>query len=81
MYPLNLPHSLRVKSPVEHHLVGLLEKVHRPPEHPETPRPQVAHKVLLGIPFREKTELILILHALAKVVALAPLLRRYGAHQ
>jgi hypothetical protein len=79
--PLNLLYFLRVKSLVEDHLVGLFEKVHRPPEHPETPRPQVAHKVLLGIPFREKTEFIPILHALAKVIALAPFLRPDGADQ
>ena len=78
---LNPLHSPRVENGVEHYFIGLFEKVHRSPKHPETPRPQVVHKVLLGIPFREKTKLIFILHALAKIVALAPFLRPYGADQ
>ena len=66
---------------VEHHSIGLLEKIHRSPKYPETIRLQVAFKVLLGIPFFKKRELIFILHTPAKMVAPAPLLRPYGADQ
>ncbi len=78
---IKFPLSRRVEYGVEHHFIGLLEKVHRPPEYPKTPGLQVAHKVLLGIPFLKKTELIFILHALAKIAALASLLRPYGDDQ
>jgi len=66
---------------VEHHFIGLFEEVHRPPEYPKTPRPKMAHKVFLGIPFLKKTEFIFILHTLTKVATLAALLRPYGADQ
>ena len=33
----NLLHSRRVENGVEHHVIGFFEKVHRPPEYPETP--------------------------------------------
>src|SRR4030043_2274472 len=66
---------------VEHHFIGLLEKVHRPPKYPKTLRLQVAVKVLLGIPFFKNREFIFILHTLEKVAALASLLRPYGADQ
>src|SRR4030042_6098791 len=66
---------------VEHHFIGLLEKVHRPPKYPKTLRLQVAFKVLLGIPFLKKRKFIFILHTLAKIAAPAPLLRPYGADQ
>src|SRR4030066_1733280 len=66
---------------VEHHFIGLLEKVHRPPKYPKTLRLQVAVKVLLGIPFFKKREFIFILHTLAKIAAPASLLRPYGADQ
>ena len=36
---------------VEHHFIGLLEKVHGPPKYPKTRRLQVAVKILPGIPF------------------------------
>jgi len=78
---LNPRHSRRVENGVEHHFIGLFEKVHRSPKHPETPWLQVALKVLLGIPLLNKTEFIFILHTLAKVAAPASLLRSYGADQ
>jgi hypothetical protein len=46
---------------VEHHFIGLLEKVHCSPEYPEMLRLQVALQVLLGIPFLKKKESIFIL--------------------
>jgi hypothetical protein len=81
--------NLSIKSPlfrrlecgVEHHFIGLFEKVHRPPKYPETLRLQVAFKVLLGIPFFKKPEFIFILCTLTKVAALASLLRPYGPDQ
>ncbi len=66
---------------VEHHSIGLLEKVHRPPKYPKTIRLQVAFKVLLGIPFFQNREFIFILHTLAKIAAPTSLLRSYGADQ
>ena len=59
---------------VERLFVGLLEKVHRPPDHPKMLRLQVGRKVLLGIPFFKKKESIFILNTLAEVAALASLL-------
>jgi len=41
----------------------------------------VSFQIPLGIPFFEKTEFILILHALEKVASPASLLRPYGADQ
>jgi len=35
VHPLNLLYSLRLKSRVEHDLIGLFEKVRCSPEHPE----------------------------------------------
>jgi len=66
---------------VEHHSIGLLEKVHRPPKYPKTLRLQVALKIPLGIPFFNKREFIFIFHTLAKITALASLLRPYEADQ
>ena len=66
---------------MEHHSIGLLEKVHRPPKYPKTLRLQVDFKVLLGIPFFQKREFIFILHTLAKIAAPASVLRPYGADQ
>ena len=79
--PLNFLHSCGVENRVEHHSIGLFEKIHRPAKHPKTIRLQVAVKVLLGIPFFQKREFIFILHALAKIAAPASLLRPYGADQ
>ena len=47
----------------------------------ETPRLQVALKVLPGIPFLKKTEFISILDPFIEVAALAAIFRPYGAHQ
>jgi len=80
-YLLNLLHPLRMKNGVEHHFIGLSEKVHRPPEHPKMLRLQVGHKVLLGIPFFKKKESIFILDTLAEVAAPASLLHPYGTGQ
>ena len=66
---------------VERHFIGLLEKGHRPPKHPETLRLQVAVKVLPGIPFCKKTEFIFVLHILAEVAAPASFLGPHGADQ
>ena len=66
---------------VEHHSIRLFEKVHSPPKYPKTTRLQVAFKVLLGIPFFKKGEIIFILHTLAKVASAASLLRPYGTDQ
>ena len=66
---------------VEHHFIGLLEKVHRPPKYPETLRLQVTIQVFPGIPFFKNMEFIFILHTAAKVAAQAPLLCLYGADQ
>ena len=74
-------HPRRVENRMEHHFIGLLEKVHRPTKNPKTLRLQVAIKVFLGIPFLKKTKLILILHTLEKVAPLASLFRPYGADQ
>jgi hypothetical protein len=81
MDPLNFVHSCRVETRVEHHFIGLLEKVHRPSNYPKTLRLHVALKVLLGIPLFNKREFILIHHIPAKVAAPASLLRPYGADQ
>src|SRR4030042_6684254 len=81
IYPLNPLHSRRVENGVEHHFIGLFEKVHRSPEYPEALRLQVALKVLLGIPFLKKKESIFILHPLTKVATLTSLLLSYGADQ
>ena len=70
-----------MKTRVEHHSIGLLEKVHCPPKHAKTIRLQVAFKILLAIPFFQKREFIFILHTLAKIAAPASLLRPYGAGQ
>ena len=66
---------------VEHYSIGLFKKVHRPPKYPKTLRLQVALKIPLGIPFFNKREFIFIFHTLAKIAALASLLRPYGADQ
>jgi len=79
--PLHFLHSRRVENRVEHHSIWLLEKVHRSPKYPKTLRLQVAFKVLPGVPFFKKREFIFILHILAKVAAVASLLRPYGADQ
>ena len=81
IYPLNLLHPLRVEIGVEHHFIGLFEKVHRPPDHPKMLRLQVGHKVLLGIPFFKKKESIFIFDTLAEVATLASLLHPYGTGQ
>jgi hypothetical protein len=59
----------------------LPEKVHGPQQHFEIFRPQMTGEALPGIPFSQKTELILIFHALVKIAALAALLRAYRTHQ
>ena len=79
--PLNLLHSRRVQNGVEHHFVWLFEKVHCPSQYPKTPRLQVAHQVLLGVPFLKKKEPIFILHTPAELATLASLFRPYGADQ
>jgi len=79
--PLNLIHPRRVENGVEHPFIGLLEKVHRPPDHLKMLRLQVGHKVLLGTPFFKKKESIFILGTLAEVAALASLLHPYGTGQ
>jgi hypothetical protein len=33
--PLNSLHSRRVENGVEHHFLGLFQKIHRPPEYPK----------------------------------------------
>jgi len=81
MHPLNLLHPFRMNNGVEHPFIGLTEKVHHPPEHPEMLRLQVGHQVLMGIPFLEKKESIFILHTLAEVAAPASLLHPYGTGQ
>jgi len=70
-----------VENGVEHPFIGLLEKVHRPPDHLKMLRLQVSHKVLLGIPFFKKKESIFILGTLAEVAAIASLLHLYGTGQ
>jgi len=73
--------TCRVENGVIHPFVGLLEKVHRPPDHPEMLRLQVGQKVLLGIPFFKQNESIFILCTLAEFVTLASLLHPYGIGQ
>jgi hypothetical protein len=70
-----------MKKVVEHHSIGLLEKVHRPAKYPESLRLQVDFKVLPGIPFFQQREFIFILHTLAKIASPASLLRPYGADE
>ena len=52
---------------VEHHFIGLFEKVHRPSKHPKMLRLQVGRKVLLGIPFFKKNDSLFILDTPAEV--------------
>ena len=66
---------------LEQNFIGLLKKAHRPPKHPKALRLQVAFKVFLSVPFLKKIESIFIFDVLAKVAALASLLRPYGADQ
>ena len=77
----NLPHLHRVENGVKHHFAGLSEKGHCPPEYTETPRLQVGHQVLPGLPFFKKKEPVFILGALAEFATTASLLRPYGADQ
>jgi len=76
-----LLHPRRVENGVEHHFLGLFQKIHCPPEHLKVLRLQVVHKVFLHIPFLKKKESIFILDTLAEVAALASLLHPYGAGQ
>jgi len=76
-----LPFSFSRWYDVEHHFIGLLEKVHRPPKDFKTLRLQVVIKVLPGIPFFKNTEFIFILLTPAKVAAPASLLCLNGADQ
>jgi len=78
---LNLLHSYRVENGVEHHFIGLFEKVHRTPEYPKALRLQVAFKILPGIPFLKKKEFIYILRTLTKVATVASPLRPDGDDQ
>jgi len=78
---INILHPRRMENVVERHFIGLLEKVHHPPEHPKIFRLQVGHKVFPGIPFFKKKELIFILDTLAEVAALASLLHPCGNGQ
>ena len=77
----NLLHPGRVENDVEHPFKGLLEKLHRPPEHPKMLRLQVGQKVLLGIPFFKKKEAIFVLDTPAEVTTPATLLHPYGIGQ
>jgi hypothetical protein len=80
-YPLNVLHSCRVENGVERHFIGLLEKVHRPPEDFKSLRLQVVHKVFPGIPFLKKAEFIFLLNILVKVATPATFRWPYGADQ
>ena len=66
---------------MKHPFKGLLEKAHRPAEHFKMLRLQVGSKVLPGIPFFEKKELILVLNTLAEVATPAALFHPYGTGQ
>jgi hypothetical protein len=60
---------------------GLFKKIRRPPEHLKTLRSHMAFKVLLGIPFLKKQEVVFILDIPAKVTASAAIIRSYGNGQ
>ena len=79
--PRNLLHLHRVENGVKHHFAGLSEKGHCPPEYTETPRLQVGHQVLPGLPFFQKKESVFIIGALTEFTTTASLLRPYGADQ
>jgi hypothetical protein len=66
---------------MERHVIGLLEKIQRPPEYPEMLRLEMSFQVLAGVPFSKKAELIFILNTLAKIVTFAPALHPYGDNQ
>lgn len=74
-------HPRRLGNGVKDHLIGLLEKIHRPPDHLEMLRLQVDRKVLLGIPFFKKKESVFVLDTLAEVATPTSLLQPYGTGQ
>ena len=80
-HPLNLLHPLRVGNGVEHHFIGLSEKVHRPSQHLKMLRLPVGHKFFPAIPFFKKKEPVFILDTLAEVATPASLLHPYRAGQ
>ena len=70
-----------MESGMEQNFAGLFEKVGRSPDHFEMIRFHVAFKVLLGIPFFQKQEIIFIGNTRAEIAAAASLIHSYGLGQ
>jgi hypothetical protein len=66
---------------VEHHFIGLLEKVHCSTDYLKMLRLQVIFKIFLVIPFFKKKESVFILDTPTEVATLTSLLRPCGKRQ
>jgi hypothetical protein len=66
---------------VEHHFIGLLEKVRCSTDYLKMLRLQVIFKIFLSIPFFKKKESVFILDTPAEVATLTSLLHPCGKRQ